>query len=339
MTGSQLGLILSTFLASAVEFVEAFTIVLAMGVTRGWRSALAGTVAALVVLTGVTIVAGYALIRWFPESLLQLVVGTLLLIFGLQWLRKAILRASGLKALHDEDATYREEVEAAERAGHERVAGLDWFAFVVTFKGVLLEGLEVVFIVITFGLNADDVPIAALGAAAGGVVVLAAGVALHRPLARVPENTIKMAVGLLLSTFGTFWAVEGLGVAQEGSESLEWPGGDLALLAILAVWCAVAWLAVRALGPSPRAAAPDGRRRGDRPVRYVAVFGRFWWDFIVGEDWRIAASVAAVLGVGLALAAWSGLSDAVLTVGVGVALVALVVVSIVLPARARRGVG
>jgi Ca2+/H+ antiporter, TMEM165/GDT1 family len=261
VTGWQLGLIPSTFLASAVEFVEAFTIVLAMGVTRGWRSALAGTIAALVVLTGVTIVAGYALIRWFPESLLQLVVGTLLLIFGLQWLRKAILRASGLKALHDEDATYREEVEAAERAGHERVAGLDWFAFVVTFKGVLLEGLEVVFIVITFGLNADDVPTAAIGAAAGGVVVLVAAIALHRPLARVPENTIKMAVGLLLSTFGTFWAVEGLGVAREGSESLEWPGGDLALLAILAVWCAVAWLSVRALGPrapSPAAAAPEG---------------------------------------------------------------------------------
>ena len=133
----------------------------------------------------------------------------------------------------------------------------------MTFKGVLLEGLEVVFIVITFGLNADDVPIAALGAAAGGVVVLAAGVALHRPLARVPENTIKMAVGLLLSTFGTFWAVEGLGVAQEGSESLEWPGGDLALLVILAVWCAVAWLAVRALGPSPRAGAPDGAPRAE----------------------------------------------------------------------------
>jgi Ca2+/H+ antiporter, TMEM165/GDT1 family len=258
VTGSQLGLILSTFLASAVEFVEAFTIVLAMGVTPrlavGARRHRRGADRADRRDDRCRLRAD-PLVAREPA---QLVVGTLLLIFGLQWLRTAILRASGLKALHDEDATYREEVEAAERAGHERVAGLDWFAFVVTFKGVLLEGLEVVFIVITFGLNADDVPIAALGAAAGGVVVLAAGVALHRPLARVPENTIKMAVGLLLSTFGTFWAVEGLGVAREGSESLQWPGGDLALLVILAVWCAVAWLAVRALGPSPHLGARDG---------------------------------------------------------------------------------
>jgi uncharacterized membrane protein len=261
MTGSGLGLVLSTFLASAVEFVEAFTIVLAMGITRGWRSALAGTAVALVVLAIVTAITGYALIRWFPESLLQLVVGTLLLIFGLQWLRKAILRASGLKALHDEDATFREEVDAAGRAGHQRVAGLDWFAFVVTFKGVLLEGLEVVFIVITFGLNADDVGLAAVGAAAGGVVVLAAGIALHRPLTRVPENTIKMAVGLLLATFGTFWAVEGLGVARGDSESLVWPGGDLALLAILAVWCTVAWLSVRTLGRASRAPVEASDRR------------------------------------------------------------------------------
>jgi uncharacterized membrane protein len=235
--------------------VEAMTIVLALGLARGWRSALTGAAAATGALVVVVGALGPAL-TLVPIDSLRLVVGVLLLIFGLQWLRKAILRASGLKALHDEDATFREEVEAAQRAGHERVAGLDWFAFVVTFKGVLLEGLEVVFIVITFGLNADDVPVAALGAAAGGVVVLAAGVALHRPLARVPENTIKMAVGLLLSTFGTFWAVEGLGVVQEGSASLEWPGGDLALLIILAVWCAVAWLAVRWLRlPAPAGAA------------------------------------------------------------------------------------
>jgi uncharacterized membrane protein len=186
-------------------------------------------------------------VNWFPESLMQLVIGTLLLIFGLQWLRKAILRAAGLKALHDEEETFREEVEAARRAGEERRLGLDWFAFVVSFKGVFLEGLEIVFIVITFGLNADDVPLAAAGAVAGGVIVLGAGLALHKPLARVPENTIKFAVGLLLSTFGTFWAVEGLGVFAPGSESLEWPGGDFALVVLLGVWCTLAWLTVRAL--------------------------------------------------------------------------------------------
>jgi Ca2+/H+ antiporter, TMEM165/GDT1 family len=257
-TGSGIGLVTATFLASAVEFVEAFTIVLAMGITRGWRSALAGTALALMALGAITAVAGYALIQWFPETALQLVVGTLLLIFGLQWLRKAILRASGLKALHDEEETFREETVAARLAASEPRFGVDWFGFVVSFKGVFLEGLEIVFIVITFGLNADNIGLATIGAALGGVVVLAAGVVAHRPLSRVPENTIKFAVGLLLSTFGTFWAVEGLGVFAEGSEGIEWPGGDLALLGILGLWCAASWLAVttlRAGGRAPEEAA------------------------------------------------------------------------------------
>jgi Ca2+/H+ antiporter, TMEM165/GDT1 family len=248
-----IGLVASTLLASAVEFVEALTIVLAMGTTRSWRSTMVGVAAALAALTAITVVAGYALINWFPESLMQLVIGTLLLIFGLQWLRKAILRSSGLKALHDEEATFREEVEAARRAGDERRLGLDWFAFVVSFKGVFLEGLEIVFIVITFGLNADDVPLAALGAVAGGVIVLGAGLALHRPLSQVPENTIKFAVGLLLSTFGTYWAVEGLGVFAADSESLAWPGEDLAIPALLSLWSALAWGTVRLLAPQREA--------------------------------------------------------------------------------------
>ncbi|HEY9456963.1 MAG TPA: hypothetical protein VIQ56_03585 [Gaiella sp.] len=258
MSWSTAGLASSTLLASAVEFVEAFTIVLAMGLTRGWRSAIAGTVAALVLLAGVAAFSGYALVNWFPESLLQFIVGSLLLVFGLQWLRKAILRASGLKAMHDEDATFREETEAARRAGTETKAGLDWFGFVVSFKGVFLEGLEVIFIVITFGLNAHSMPTAIVGAAIGGAIVLVAGIVLHRPLARVPENTIKFAVGLLLSTFGTFWAVEGLGVFKAQSESLEWPGGDAALLALLALWCGLSWLAIRVLTPygKGRAAVP-----------------------------------------------------------------------------------
>lgn len=258
MSWSTAGLASSTLLASAVEFVEAFTIVLAMGLTRGWRSAIAGTVAALVLLAGVAAFSGYALVNWFPESLLQFIVGSLLLVFGLQWLRKAILRASGLKAMHDEEETFREETEAARRAGTETKAGLDWFGFVVSFKGVFLEGLEVIFIVITFGLNAHSMPTAIVGAAIGGAIVLVAGIVLHRPLARVPENTIKFAVGLLLSTFGTFWAVEGLGVFKAQSESLEWPGGDAALLALLALWCGLSWLAIRVLTPygKGRAAVP-----------------------------------------------------------------------------------
>ena len=256
MTSGQVGLVASTLLASAVEFVEAFTIVLAMGVTRGWRSALAGAAAAVAALTVVAAISGYALISWFPESLLQLIVGALLLVFGVQWLRKAILRRAGLKALHDEDEAFRYEVGAGRTAAADTRFGLDWFGFVVSFKGVLLEGLEVVFIVITFGANADDMPLAITGAAIGGVIVVVAGLLLHRPLSRVPENTIKFGVGLLLSTFGTFWAVEGLGVFGESGESLAWPGQDLALLYLSASWGLLSYAAVRSLahehGPARR---------------------------------------------------------------------------------------
>jgi uncharacterized membrane protein len=255
MDSETLGLMVSVVLASAVEFVEALTIVLAMGVTRGWRSTLAGVALAVVALAAATVAAGYALASWLPEALLQLVIGTLLLIFGLQWLRKAVLRAAGLKAHNDEEMTYREELEAGRRAGHEQRFGLDWFGFVVAFKGVFLEGLEIVFIVITFGTNADDVPAAAAAAALAGVAVVGVGAAAHKPLTRVPQNTIKFAVGLMLSTFGTFWAVEGLGVFADGRESLAWPGGDAALLALLAVWTGFAWSAIRLLRPTARPAA------------------------------------------------------------------------------------
>jgi uncharacterized membrane protein len=253
-TGDAIGLVTATLLASGVEFVEALTIVLAMGTTREWRSTWFGVGAALVALAAITAIAGYALESWLPEALVSLVVGTLLLVFGLQWLRKAILRAAGLKALHDEDETYREEVAAAARAGDERRLGLDWFAFVVSFKGVFLEGLEIVFIVITFGLNAGSIPLAVVGAALGGAIVLGAGFALHRPLARVPENTIKFVVGLLLTTFGTFWAVEGLGWFSSSQHRLEWPGGDLALPVLLIAWCALAWATIRLVSPRAKAA-------------------------------------------------------------------------------------
>lgn len=256
MSWSTAGLAASTLLASAVEFVEAFTIVLAMGLTRGWRSTIAGTVAALAVLSGAAAVSGYALVDRFPESALQLVVGSLLLVFGLQWLRKAILRSAGLKALHDEQETFRAETEAARAAAGETRLGLDWFGFVVSFKGVLLEGLEVIFIVVTFGLNAHSMSTAVVGASIGGALVLVAGIAVHRPLARVPENTIKFAVGLLLSTFGTFWSVEGLGAFRAPSRSVEWPGGDAMLLGVLAVWCALAWVAIRVLTPYGKGRPP-----------------------------------------------------------------------------------
>jgi uncharacterized membrane protein len=246
-SASVWGLVTATALASFVEFVEALTIVLAMGVTRGWRSTAIGAGTAVAALAVITVVAGYALIDWVPEAALQLVIGTLLLIFGLQWLRKSILRSAGLEAMHDEDDAFREEREAALEAGQEKHLGLDWFAFVVSFKGVFLEGLEVVFIVITFGLNADNVPLAAAGAALAGAAVLVIGLVAHRPLASVPENTLKYVVGLLLATFGTFWAVQGLGLFTDGHHSLSWPGDDWAVLALLSCWLLVSQISIRIL--------------------------------------------------------------------------------------------
>lgn len=239
MGGADAGLLTAVFIAAFVEFVEAFTIVLAMGITREWRSTIAGVLAAIATLPIITLALGYALVTLIPESLFQLVIGSLLLIFGLQWLRKAILRASGLKSLHDEDATFRAEREAALAAGEQTRFGLDWFAFVVTFKAMFLEGLEVVFIVITFGLTADAVGPAAVAAALAFVVVVVIGALVHRPLARIPENTLKFAVGILLTTFGTYWSLEGLGFFAAGRESLAWPGGDWALPGLLVFWVAL----------------------------------------------------------------------------------------------------
>lgn len=247
MDAAVTGLLVATFVASFVEFVEALTIVLAMGLTRSWRSALAGTALALVALAVFTVSAGYALSTWLPEAALQLVVGSLLLVFGLQWLRKAVLRSAGLKAMHSEDEEFVAQAQAARAASADTRFGLDWFAFVVSFKGVFLEGVEVVFVVITFGLSAGNVPVAAAGAGAAGALVLTLGAVLHKPLAAVPENTLKYAVGLLLATFGTFWAVEGLGTFSDSHQSLEWPGHDLALVVLLALWIGLSRVLVRLL--------------------------------------------------------------------------------------------
>lgn len=238
MTTSAIFLVLAAFLASAVEMVEALTIVLAVGVTRGWRSALIGVGTATVALAVIVAALGPAL-TLIPINALRLVVGTLLLIFGLQWLRKAILRASGYKALHNEDAIFIVEREAARRAGNVERAGLDWYAFTLCFKGVFLEGLEVAFIVLTFGSTQGSIPLAATGAAIALVLVAVVGVAIHAPLSRVPENTMKFAVGVMLTTFGIFWGAEGAGV--------EWPGTDLALLAVLLFVIAISFALVALL--------------------------------------------------------------------------------------------
>jgi uncharacterized membrane protein len=231
VSGQQLGLAISVFLACAVEAVEALTIVLAVGYTRSWRSSLTGVGAAVLVLAALTAALGPALTA-LPINALRLVVGALLLIFGLQWLRKAILRASGLKALHDEREAYEQELAAARAAGTVDRNRIDPYSFTIAFKGVLLEGLEVVFIVLTFGANQHDVGLAAAAAGVAVLMVVLAGFAVHAPLSRVPENTMKFAVGVMLTSFGLFWGATGAGA--------RWPGDDVALLVIIPVTLLVA---------------------------------------------------------------------------------------------------
>jgi uncharacterized membrane protein len=243
--------VLAAFLASLVEFVEALTIVLAVGTVRGWRPALIGAAAGTAFLALLVLAFGPALAR-VPIATLQLVIGILLLLFGMRWLRKAILRSAGVIRLHDEAAIFDEE-RAALQAGIGTYAGrsgLDGVAVATAFKAVTLEGLEVIFIVIAAGAGGMLLP-ASLGAAVAGALVILAGLALHRPLARVPENTLKFGVGLLLSAFGAFWIGEGLG--------FPWPGEDLSLFALLAGFLAVSVLGVAV---ARRGAAPAATRLG-----------------------------------------------------------------------------
>jgi uncharacterized membrane protein len=238
-------LFIAVFLACVVEAVEALTIVLAAGSSRDWRSAITGVLAGVAVLALIVAALGPALTA-VPLEGLRLVVGGLLLIFGLQWLRKAILRASGLKALHDEEAIFRTQVAAASAAHADRRGMVgDWYAFTLSFKGVVLEGLEVAFIALTFGANQGNIPLAASAAVAAVLIVAAVGIAVRAPLARVPENTMKLVVGVMLTSFGIFWAAEGAGA--------QWPGADAALLVVIPSVAVFALLLVGAL-----------RRRGTR---------------------------------------------------------------------------
>ena len=245
---SALPLFLTVFVACLVEATEALTIVLAAGLTRQWRSTFQGMAVALVVLGGMTAAIGPALTQ-IPLGTLRLVVGALLAAFGLQWLRKAILRFSGYKDLHDEARADAREVAAARAvATGSRGVVSDWYAFTLSFKGVLLEGLEVIFIVITFGDSQGDLGAATLAAVAAVLVVTVIGIAVRAPLARVPENTMKFAVGIMLTAFGTFWGAEGAGV--------RWPGNDIALLVLVPVIGLVSLGYALALRQSTPAADP-----------------------------------------------------------------------------------
>jgi uncharacterized membrane protein len=313
-------LFVAVFLACVVEAVEATTIVVAAGATRSWRSALVGVVAGLLVLTAAVLIAGPA-ISLLPIGVLRLVVGGLLLVFGLQWVRKAILRASGYKPLHDEELIYQRQVTAAKSAVTQSRFGVsDWYAFTLSFKGVVLEGLEVVFIVLTFGTNQHNLPLAALAAAVAIVLVGILGAVVKGPLARVPENTLKFVVGIMLTSFGAFWGAEGAGAL--------WPGSDLSLLVIIpsvAVFALLIVLVMRARRRSeekkaparpivaasalqhstsqetavtPASVRPAPRKRAAAQLKS---FGLFWYDFIIGDDWQIAAGVALGLAVTFSL--------------------------------------
>ena len=245
-TSSTLVLVLAVFGASLVEMVEALTLVVAAGVSRGWRSALEGAAAAALLLGVLVVVVGIPLVRYIPLDALRVVVGALLLVLGLSWLRKAILRSSGHKAMHDEDEIYAETLaelgtsgdaqggdgqrgnaEAVTPGRHRR----DSVGFMVAFKGVFLEGTEVVIIVISLGAAQHRLGLAALSAAAAVLVVTIVGLVVARQLSEIPENTIKTAVGVMLTSFGVFWVGEGAGI--------HWPGSDLAIPVLVVFFVAV----------------------------------------------------------------------------------------------------
>lgn len=265
MTTSTVALALAVFGASAVEMVEALTIVVAVGATRGWRSALEGAAVAVVLLTVVVAAVGLPLIHYVPIDTLRVIVGGLLLVLGLSWLRKAILRASGHKALHDEDAIYQETVAELRqgRNGAGPARGRDAMGFTVAFKGVLLEGTEVVLIVISLGSSQNQLGLAAIAAAAAVVIVGGVGALVARQLSEVPENVLKTGVGIMLCSFGVFWVGEGAGV--------HWPGTDLFILALIGLFVVVTAGAVsrmRRLVPAagPASVPAAGPRLGQEPV-------------------------------------------------------------------------
>ena len=233
----QWAIVIAAFLAASVEFVEAFTLVLVAGITVNWRSAIVGTLAAVVTLAVIVGTLGVALVTLVPLDVLRFVIGFLLLLFGLKWLKNAIQRYSGLKFLHDEEAIYAANLAQARARGEVVGTRLDPFGVLLSYKSVLLEGLEVAFIVISFGSGGSSgIGMAAIGAAAAGVLVILVGALVRSPLQRIPENTLKFIVGIMLTTFGTFWAGESFGI--------NWPFSDLFLLMLAVLYLVVSALLI-----------------------------------------------------------------------------------------------
>lgn len=286
--------VLASFLASLVEFIEALTIVLAVGIVRGWRSVLLGAAAGLAALAALVLALGTSLMA-VPVALLQISIGVLLLMFGLRWLRKAVLRQAGVLALHDEAEAYAKETERMRHASRATSPALDKIAFLATFKAVMLEGIEVVFIVIALGAGGRLLVPAAVGAGLALAVVMVLGFWLHRPLARVPENALKFGVGVMLAAFGTFWVGEGIG--------LHWPGEDLAIAYLMAAFLFIA-LTLVAIGRRVRreVAAPSASKRpavATRMAGPLAVAAAELWGLFVDDVWLAGGVLAWVL------AAWA----------------------------------
>lgn len=234
----------ASLLGTTVEFIEALTIILAVGMTKGWKSALLGMTGAVVVLAALVAIFGSSLVQLVNLSIFQLIIGILMLLFGIRWFRKAILRYSGLKALHFEDQAYEKEVKKQKESGTKK-EGIDWFGFSTAFNGVFLEGLESIFIVLTFGLAAHSLSMAIYGSLVGLVIVVLLGISLRKPMTLIPENTIKFIVGLMLSSFGIFWVGEGIGV--------QWWYADTSILIITAIFLVVAFISVQLLSKSRKA--------------------------------------------------------------------------------------
>ncbi len=301
-TSSTLVLVLAVFGASLVEMVEALTIVVAAGVSRGWRSALEGAASAALVLGVLVVAIGVPLVRYIPLDALRVVVGALLLVLGLSWLRKAILRGSGHKDLHDEDKIYAETVAELEETDAADVAapavsalpvhhGRDGVAFAVAFKGVFLEGAEVVLIVISLGAAQHRLGLAAVAAGAAVVIVAGVGLVVSRQLSEVPENTIKTAVGIMLTSFGIFWVGEGAGVQLAGQRPRHprpgrvLPRDDPRLHRVHEDEVARSRIGAASGGMTALL------------VRGVKAFGLFWWDFLVGDTPELALATGAIVAL------------------------------------------
>jgi uncharacterized membrane protein len=289
-------LFITVALASAVEMVEAATVVLALGASRGWRSAILGSIVAFVSLALIVVIAGPSILL-VPIEILRLVVGVLLLVFGLQWLRKAILRATGFKAFHDEEKIFQAELNSAKSADKTKIfANLDKYSFTLSLKTVLLEGFEVIFIVLTFGALKNELVTAATAATVALLIVAGAALAIRKPLTKVPENTLKFIVGTMAATFGIFWTTEGL--------KIEWPYSDttlilIAALVLLASFACITWLRTKTPGRIEKVSKPTEPE--SKTVQAIRNAFGFVYELLIGDEWITGFSIWLLVAVASAV--------------------------------------